>query len=96
MTLARLAAAALRHARWLELTADDATAALAELRELATGRGDLLFEAARIFIGADKSKLDEPHTRLAAELCIAAKADGILGFDGAKRRAAPPACGGSR
>jgi hypothetical protein len=77
-TLARLAAAALRHARWMELTADEATAALAELRELASGRADLLAEAAEIFLGAYQSELDKPHTRRAAQLCVAAKADRTL------------------
>ena len=90
MTLARLAAAALRHARWLELTADEATAAVAELRELAAGRGDLLAEAAGIFRGAHQSDLDEPHTKRAAQLCVAAKADRTLPLGRAGKYCAGP------
>jgi hypothetical protein len=90
MTLARLAAAALRHARWMELTADEATAALAELRELAAGRGDLLAEAAGIFLGAHQSELDEPHTSRAAQLCIAAQADRTLSLGRLGKHCAAP------
>jgi len=48
----------MRHACWLELTADEAKAALAELRELAAGRGDLLAQAARIFLGQEAPRAE--------------------------------------
>jgi hypothetical protein len=69
--VAALADAALRHASWIELSADDPAAAVAELRELAAGRTDLLAAAAKLFL----SEPDEPYTKRAAQLCLAAAAD---------------------
>ena len=51
------------------------SAALAELRALAGGRGDLLAEVAGIFEGTSEGELDEPPARSAARLCRQAGAD---------------------
>ena len=66
------------HASRRELTADEHAAAVAALRELAAGRGDLLAEVAGIMLGASEGELDEPLMRQAAELCRAAGADEAL------------------
>lgn len=51
--VARLSGTAQRHARWRGLSAEEeGTAAVAELRELAAGRGDLLAELAGVLEGA--------------------------------------------
>ena len=60
------------HARWRDLTADEETAALTELRELAAGRTDLLAEVAGILEGASEGELDEPFARCADNLDQAA------------------------
>ena len=75
---ARLRGTAKRHARWRELTADEHAAAVAELRELAAGRADLLAEVAGIMEGASEGEMDEPLLRQAARLCHDAGADGAL------------------
>jgi hypothetical protein len=65
-----------RHrARWRELTIDEEAAAVAELRELAAGRADLLAEVAGLQEGASEGELDEPRARQAAGLCRKAGAD---------------------
>jgi hypothetical protein len=64
-----------RHARWRDLTADEKTAAIAELTELAAGRADLLAEVADVLMGASEGRLDEPFARRAAQLCRLAGAD---------------------
>jgi hypothetical protein len=45
-------------------------AAVAEFREVAGDRPDLLAEKAGILIGASEGKLDEPRSRAAAQWCI--------------------------
>ena len=53
-------------------------ATVAELRELAGGRLDLLAEVAGIFEGASEGQLDEPLARCAADLCRKAGAGETL------------------
>lgn len=48
---------------------------MAELRETADGRHDLLAEVAGILVGAHEGGLDEPRARTAAQLCHLAGAD---------------------
>ena len=48
---------------------------MAELRELADGRGDLLAEVAGVLEGASEGELNEPITRQSARLCRQAGAD---------------------
>ena len=48
---------------------------MAELRELADGRTDLLAEVAGIFEGTSEGEMDEPLCRQAARLCRRAGAD---------------------
>ena len=64
-----------RRARWRELSSDEEAAAVAELRELADGRPDLLAEVAGILEGAREGEADEPLARQAAGLCRNAGAD---------------------
>jgi hypothetical protein len=73
--IAQLTGEARFHARWRELTPDEEAAAVAELRELAGGRADLLAEVAGIFEGTSEGELDEPLVRQAAALCRKAGAD---------------------
>jgi hypothetical protein len=101
LTVARLSAIAQRHARWRELTEAETAAAVAELRETAGDRSDLLAEVAGIMIGASEGELDEPRSKAAAQLCIAAGADEdpIPGWieEGRRRRenaGRPPFSGG--
>ena len=62
-----------RHrARWRELSSEEQAAAVAELRELAGGRADLLAEVAGVLEGAREG---EPLARQAAMLCRKAGAD---------------------
>lgn len=72
---ARLAGTARRHARWRELTAAEEAAAVAELRELASGRADLLAEVAGVEEGASEGELSERLAKQAAGLCRKAGAD---------------------
>ena len=91
-----------RHrAKWRELTAEEESAAVAELQELAGGRADLLAQVAGIFEGTSEGELGEPLARQAARLCRMAGADpeAIPGWieEGRRRRAAsswPPFSGG--
>ena len=91
-----------RHrARWRDLSSEEETAAVAELRQLADGRADLLAEVAGIFEGTSEGELDEPLARQAAGLCRKAGADpeAIPAWieEGRRRRAAakmPPFSGG--
>lgn len=73
--VARIAGTARRHARWRELTVPEEAAAVAELRELAAGRADLLAEVAGIEEGASEGQLSERLARQAAGLCRKAGAD---------------------
>ena len=56
------------HAKWPELTADEEAAAVADLRELANGRADLLATVAGLLKGFSEGELDEPPKRQAAHL----------------------------
>ena len=76
--VAALTGEARHHARWRDLTADEETAAVTELRELAAGRSDLLAEVAGILAGFHEGDLDEPRARSAAHLCRLAGADDAL------------------
>src|SRR6201986_1924943 len=73
--VAQLTGEARHHARWRPLTAEEEAAALAELRALAGGRGDLLAEVAGLFEGTREGELDGPVARPAARLCRQAGAD---------------------
>ena len=99
--VAQLTGTARHHARWRGLTPDEEAAAVAELRELAAGRGDLLAEVAGILEGASEGQPGEPVARQAARLCRQAGADpeSIPAWiqEGRRRRAAasrPPFSGG--
>jgi len=76
--VAQITGTARRHARWRDLTADEKTAAIAELTELAVGRADLLAEVAGILEGASEGRLDEPFARRAVQLFRLAGADETL------------------
>ena len=73
--VAQLTGTAQHHARWRELTEAEHATAVAELRELAAGRADLLAEVAGILEGFAEGELHEPHARQAAQLCRDAGAD---------------------
>jgi hypothetical protein len=73
--VAQLTGEARRRARWRELDGEEEAAAVAELRELAGGRADLLAEVAGILEGTSEGELDELLTRQAAGLCRLADAD---------------------
>jgi hypothetical protein len=75
MIVAELTGEARHHAKWRPLTAAEEAAAVAELRELADGRADLLAEVAGTFEGTSEGRLDEPRARQAAQLCRLAGAN---------------------
>jgi hypothetical protein len=75
LLVAELYGEARHRARWRDLSSEEETAAVAELRTLAGGRADLLAEVAGILEGAREGELDEPLARQAAGLCRAAGAD---------------------
>jgi len=75
LTVARLTGAAGRHAPWREPTAAETAAAVAELREIAGDRGDLLAEVAGLLIGFYRETNQERKAQAAARYCIAAGAD---------------------
>src|SRR5712671_4361941 len=66
--VAQLTGTAGHHARWRELTGEEEAAAVAELRELADGRGDLLAEVAGILEGTSEGELNEPIARQSARV----------------------------
>ena len=72
---AQLTGTAQHHAKWRGLTEAGHVTAVAELRELAAGRADLLAEIAGILEGFAEGELHEPHARQAAQLCRDAGAD---------------------
>jgi hypothetical protein len=74
-TVARLTGAARRHAHQRESTAAETAAAVAELRELAGDRDDLLAEVAGLLIGFYKRTVEDLMAQAAAGYCIAAGAD---------------------
>jgi hypothetical protein len=61
--IARLTGTARRLGGWRELTGDELAAAVAEVRELAAGRADLLAEVAGIEEGGSEGELSEPRGR---------------------------------
>src|SRR5262249_57137799 len=74
---AAAAGPAARHAQaWL--TAEQEAAAVAELRQAAAGRSDLLAECAGTALGFGEGGQDAARYRQIAELCIAAGADKAL------------------
>ncbi|HYB86517.1 MAG TPA: hypothetical protein VEC76_06695 [Streptosporangiaceae bacterium] len=74
---AQIAGAAARHAQaWL--TAEQESAAVAELRRAAAGRADLLAECAGTALGFGEGSQDAARYRQIAELCLAAGADRSL------------------
>ena len=66
LLVAELYGEARHRARWRDLSGEEETAAVAELRELADGRADLLAEVAGILEGAREGEPDEPLARQAA------------------------------
>jgi hypothetical protein len=77
LTVARLTGIARRHARWGALTEDRAAAAVAELREVAEGRADLLAEVAGLALGTSEARGPEYAAmgQAVADLCRLAGAD---------------------
>lgn len=74
LIVARLAGAAQRHAPWREPTEAETAAAVAELREIAGRRGDLLAEVAGLLTGFYRQTREEVRARAAARYCVAAGA----------------------
>jgi hypothetical protein len=92
-------AEARHHARWRELSSDEQAAAVASLRELSGGRGDLLAEVCGLSEGFAVGTLDELRARCAARLAGADEAAIPQWLEEGKRRrdAAPrPALAGFR
>jgi hypothetical protein len=75
LLMAKLDGIIWRHARWYEPAQEETDAAVAELREVADGRPDLLAEAAGVLLGFHEGGLDEPRAKAAASFCLAAGAD---------------------
>lgn len=75
LLVAELYGTAGHHARWRDLTDAEEAAAVAELRELAGGRADLLAEVAGILEGSGEGELNEPLKKQAGMLCRKAGAD---------------------
>jgi hypothetical protein len=73
--VAQLTGEARHRARWRPLIGDEEGEALAELRELAGGRVDLLAEVAGLFRGTSEGEPDEALAESAARLCRLAGAD---------------------
>ena len=102
LLVAELYGEARHRARWRDLSSEEETAAVAELRQLADGRADLLAEVAGILEGAREGEPDEPLARQAAGLCRKAGADPEVipaWIEEGRRRAAaaqPPFSGGLR
>jgi hypothetical protein len=101
LLVAEIYSEARHRARWRDLSSEEETAAVAELRTLAGSRGDLLAEVAGIFEGTSEGELDERFCRQAAMLCRKAGADAeaIPAWieEGRRRRASanrPPFSGG--
>jgi hypothetical protein len=99
--VAQLTGTAQHHAKWRELTGAEHAVAVAELRELAAGRADLLAEVAGILEGFAEGELHKTHARQAAQLCRDAGADPDqipawieIGRQRAARTRQPPFSGG--
>ena|SRR5258708_6470757 len=69
--VAQITGTARHHARWRQLTGAEEAAAVAELRELASGRADLLAEVAGIWEGTSEGELTSrsPAVRNRQEGC---------------------------
>jgi hypothetical protein len=78
LTVARLTSAAQRHASPQPPTGAETVEAVAELREIATGRGDLLAEVAGLLTGYFRGTAEETRAGTAARFCRAAGADTAL------------------
>ncbi len=78
LLVARISGIVKRHAHWRKPTESEIAAEVVELCEVAGDRPDLLAEEAGMLIGASVGELDEPRSRAAAQLCIAAGADESL------------------
>jgi hypothetical protein len=78
LTVARLTSAAQRHAPPQAPTAAQTVAAVAELRQIAGGRGDLLAEVAGLLTGYFRGTAEEMRAGTAARFCRAAGADAAL------------------
>ena len=76
--MARISGIARRHASWRASAGNEIAAAVAELREVAGDRPDLLAEEAGIRLGFHEGGLDEPRAKAAAQLLIAAGAEESL------------------
>jgi hypothetical protein len=63
LLVARISGIAQRHARWRGPTEDETTAAVAELREVAGDRPDLLAEEAGILMGFHEGGPYEPRAK---------------------------------
>jgi hypothetical protein len=66
MIIAELTGTAQHYARWDEPDEETTAAVVAELREIADGRADLLAEVAGIQLGTKDGTPDEPRARNAA------------------------------
>jgi hypothetical protein len=75
LTVARLAGAARRHAAVRQPTDAETSAAVAELTEMAGGRGDLLAEVAGLLMGFYRRTAEQARAETAAHYCIASGAD---------------------
>ena len=75
---AQIFGAAARHAHGWQLTALEKAAAIADLRQAAAGRADLLGEHAGVALGFGEGRPDAARYRQVAELCLAAGADKAL------------------
>ncbi len=75
---AQIFGAAARHAHGWQLTAEEKAAAIADLRQAAAGRADLLGEHAGVALGFGEGRPDAARYRQVAELCLAAGADQAL------------------
>ncbi len=73
--VAQLHGEARHHAKWHALTEAEEAAAVAALRELAAGRGDLLAEVAGVAEGFSDGEYSEPLGRQISQLCREAGAD---------------------
>ena len=90
LLVARISGIARRHASWRVPAGNEIAAAVAELREVAGDRPDLLAEVAGIGLGFHEGGLDEPRAKAAAQVLIAAGADESLiprWIDEGRRRA---------
>ena len=96
--MAQLTGTARRHARWGALTQAEQASGVAELREIAGHRADLLAEVAGLALGTAESKGPEylAQGHAAAELCRLAGADESLIPQWIRREGAGPQPRGSR